>query len=213
MIDWGSVITQLGGTAAMLAVFGYVASKAFESFMAARGEDFKAKLLREAEDHRANLGRTNHEHSVRFASLHGEQAAVIKEVYRLSLKISQSITLLSTAFGIDDDVVVQQALLELESATNELHDYLPVHQIYLPEAIARALTRILNTGFGALLLESLENEPPLATMMLGTQDQRAKARVIIGYHSSQLDEVISDLEREFRKLLGIPVEARPHSSG
>lgn len=203
MIDWEAVLKQLGGTAVVLAAISYVVTKAFDSFMAARGEDFKAKLLREAEDHKANLDRSNHEHSVRFAALHAERANVIKTLYA---KVQALVTV------FDDHTELLEMGLSHEDYAKRIHnalkpvqDYFSAHRIYLSRDLCTDIAKLIATVSYA---RGLFIDIAVMNFSATEQNQEINKQTLASFITTvvtQRDEamsILSKLETEFRTLLG-----------
>ncbi len=174
-------------------------------------EKLKFKLQGELEGTKAGYKKVLDENQIRFSKLHAEQAEVLKELYQrlTALQANVKATITLPKFGHTEDSYHQefnQASEAVDAQYDECRAHFLRNRLVLPESLAKSVEIFLQDTWTDFELfaahndqECLNESGPEERTMAGQERQRARGSI---YRDNQ--ELFREIEREFRRLLGIP---------
>lgn len=140
---WNDLLGVFGGTAAILALLGFLFRSIVNQLLSKDIEVFKTKLKADADATLASMSNDLKlaviEHEVRFSSMHQRRAEVIAETYRLlaeALACVQSFVSPMEWLGEPDKKEKYKTAMQ---ALGELFRYFDRNRIYLPERLCQSI--------------------------------------------------------------------------
>jgi hypothetical protein len=199
-IDWQSVITSLGGQAVLLAAVAWLAKVLVSSRLSREADAFRIRLKAdtdvEIERLRASLQIAAAEHHVLFSKLHEKRAEVIEKLYILLLEAADA----AKTFAANPNDT--QLGKEEWNQHLQLYRFFHINKIYLPSALCALLenyeTKLRFSTTSVKIYMSIENPKPEIV-----NEQVKVVREAWRALETDLPAIMSELETEFRQLLGV----------
>ncbi|HAS3131070.1 TPA: hypothetical protein I6Y71_004416 [Vibrio parahaemolyticus] len=176
-----------GGAAVILGLSSFLGKLWAERILS----EEKAKYEKELERYRDELAQLSFENQYRFQRLHERRVEVIAETYSLLRKAFNALDPL--AFGKEESKENNAELAR--AAVTELYTYFPKNRIYISYEIARKITKFQG---------DIENTIAEFELHEYACDYSSKYDRVHG----QLSSALTELEFEFRRLLGESVPQR-----
>lgn len=201
---WAIAFTMVGGTTGAIAVLGWVGVKVFDSFVAARGDAFRAKLQHDAEAHKADLERASKEHSVRFERLHDKRAEAIEDLHKHLYGLRTMLK--HVAAEPVDEAAVDRALDSLSNLMPTILGKFEQYTIYLPSGLCNKIETMLSSAQAAVagplaVRQVINAQPGMFKEIVRTytwEKELAAARKL----NEQVQATMRELVQEFRGLMG-----------
>ncbi|HGY9588656.1 TPA: hypothetical protein ACOJP0_001439 [Vibrio harveyi] len=183
-----AVLVSIGGGAAVILALSSFLGKLWAERILS---EEKAKYEKELERYRDELAQLSFENQYRFQRLHERRVEVIAETYSLLRKAFNALDPL--AFGKEESKENNAELAR--AAVKELYTYFPKNRIYISYEIARKITKFQG---------DIENTIAEFELHEYAYDYSSKYDRVHG----QLSSALTELEFEFRRLLGESVPQR-----
>jgi len=213
-INWQDLLTTLGGGAAILATAAWLIRTALDHALTRDAESIKAQLKADAdietEKLKSSLQMVAFEHQIRFSNLHAKRAEVIAEIYFQMVEVEQH----GKKFVYADvfDETRRQAYSETMNRLVEFFFFLEKRRIYLPGNICTLMQKFVDTirknVIRANIYEPIEQS-------FNSKILEEKIKVIQEVNEAfegSIPAARAELEKEFRRLLGVEQEARVRRS-
>ena len=195
-MPWQEIIKFLGGSAIFAAFFGFLGKVAIEAFVKGRVEVFKKDL---------QIATT--EHSIRFQSLHGERASVIKEFYKHLINLDESLHSSLRGFRLQNEPSIESEVDKLAVNYNLLREYYLPNRIYFDKEVCEKIETIIEIARGIFFkITTLPVDPQIVKenydkdVLLERHKFWEEAREI---HKNEITQLKANLEENFRAILGI----------
>lgn len=204
---WQTVLTAIGGTAALVAVLGWLATTVVKSMLDRDSQRFVSELQatgqREIERFKSTLETLNYQQRFRFERLHARRAEVIAELHALLVEALWSAEDFVSPIEWAGDEPKATKYQHARNKLVDLYRFVQKNRIYLPDSVCADLDQI-NTEvrshviqFGAFV------QIPDDALLDNTRRQKDEAW---GNSWKALQELIpparKKLEAAFRQLLG-----------
>lgn len=199
---WQTILLAFGGNAALLAVLGLLGKSIIEKVLTRDTQrleyELKSKADTELEKLRSTLATAATEHQIRFAKLHEQRAEVIAETYsklrELHTNLGEYVKIFEPAGGLPKE--------ERRHRVGEAHksfiEYYSRNRIFLSRAAVEKLDAINQKSVKAFYGFFYSVEMVQATKGDGV----TKWMEIFEHVKEEMPVALSELEDEFRKLLG-----------
>lgn len=207
-IKWiGSLGVFTLGTVTVTGIVGYLFKTVFSHVLSKQLEEHKTLLNEQTEQYKAELQRMNNKHNITFSKLHIDRADTIRHLYIKLVKLQDSSMELLGYDGILNRTIgksmnpseMQNAVAKTYQDASELKEYFYDNQIYFSEDICELLEKILGKMYPILLtLSGYEHE-----WVQETDSWEENIKVIPEIILSEIPKLQRNLEKEFRKLLGV----------
>ncbi|HHZ5402540.1 TPA: hypothetical protein ACWJ98_000337 [Bacillus cereus] len=207
-IKWiGSLGVFTLGTVTVTGIVGYLFKTVFSHVLSKQLEEHKTLLNEQTEQYKAELQRMNNKHNITFSKLHVDRAETIRHLYTKLVKLQDSSMELLGYDGILDRSIgksmnpseMQNAVAKTYQDASELKEYFYDNQIYFSEDICELLEKILGKMYPILLtLSGYEHQ-----WVQATDGWEENVKVIPEIILSEIPKLQRNLEKEFRKLLGV----------
>ena len=199
-LDWQSLITQIGTSAAALAVLGFLSRSIVLHWLSKDIAGHKDRLDRQAatelEQLRNTLSKEAHEHNVTFARLHERRAEVIAETYgrldALHLAFRRWVALTKPA-----NTTMAESAAETGQAFQRLGDYYYPHSIWLDRATCDAINEIVDHLHSAFIDLTMDLD------QRGWPRDREAMKAAHSAINRAVPAARALLEQRFRALLGV----------
>ena len=200
-IDWGEVIKALGGQAVFLGAAGYLVKEIVSHRLSKQAEEFKVQLESraavEVERLKASLQLVATEHQIQFAKLHEKRALVIAELYTRLIETRRT-----AGEFILGDVQDPERSASAMRAVWDLYGFIELNRIYLPEVVCAQVDK-----FEAKLRKSVLFTTSYWTRIKHPTPQTVEQRNKVLLEAcevleSELPNLLTELQTDFRKLLG-----------
>ena len=178
----------------------YLSQKIFENYLA-----------KSIETHKSNLEKINISHEIQFASLHKERAIVIKELYQ---KLFDYKTAVMYFFNVElalakEEEDLKRRMSNWSRVVPDFSNYFHRNRIYFSKNLCEIIDSLnneldkINGDTGAFLKSFKLMDEQIAAIK--SQDKRfieLKAKVN-GFLAKDIEKITNDLEKEFRRILGV----------
>lgn len=227
---WQSILLAFGGNAALLLVLGFLGRSLLVNLMtrdAARFQielkartdseierlksELKARADSEIERLKSELQIRALEHGVKFSKLHDRRAKVIADVYEKLVSVLQSSERFLNPGRWRSEARIPSSV-DFSTATREILDslgFLNRHRLYLPEAVAEQVGRLLREIREQLSTSGQWTKLQIPEELLTQEDRAMRAEDAQQAYDAiqkQIKPAKLALEEAFRGLLGESVE-------
>jgi len=201
-----SIIALVGGQAIFLAAAAWLIKSLVTNRLARDAEQFKITLQSKAdvelEKLRNSLQLAATEHQIRFANLHEKRALVIADLYSRLVQTRGDVARFILIDPRDPKIAD-----ETHQKTLDLLNFITLNRIYLPERVCELIDE-----FELTLRKSAINVNVFWTRLsehtrLSPENQLMQNKVMneaVTFIESKSPEMLKELVREFRVLLGEP---------
>ncbi|MDT0605045.1 hypothetical protein [Thalassotalea castellviae] len=195
-MQWEAMIEFLGGATAITFTISFLGKKAIEAFINGRVESYKK-----------NLERIASENSIRFQNLHSERANIIKEFYEKLSSLEEALHSTLKPFQPSYEIELTEKVKLLSIQFNELREYYLPKRIFFEKKLCTLIESVLDTARGVFF--DITTHPVSIDDSTYQYDRELmkerhqfweSARDI---NKNEISKLKSELEDEFRKLLGI----------
>jgi hypothetical protein len=189
-IDWQAILIAFGGQAALLLAFAWLMKTLISN-----------QLSKDADAFRSSLQMAAVEHQVRYSKLHERRAVVIARLYRLLLEAADAAK--TFAANPNDKTLGNEQWKQHV----QLYRFFHINKIYLPSTLCGLLEnyeRVLRHSV-VFLKVYMSVEQPNPQMI---EQQNKVLREAWQAIETDLPSIMRELEKEFRKLLGVEL---PHA--
>jgi hypothetical protein len=195
-MQWQEIVEFLGGATVLGAVIAYLGKTAIDAYVAGRVDSYKSELQR-----------ITAEHSVRFQRLHDERAEAIKDFYAKFVRLDETLHSTLRPFQQVGEPDLNAKVLDVARQFNELREYYLPRRVFFAEPLCALVDSILDIAKGIFLDITIFDVDPRSPNYQGNREvlrERReyweKARTA---HNKEFAAVRTQLEKEFRALLGI----------
>jgi len=173
-------------------------------------ESHKAALKAEQEiaieRMRADMQIAANEHRIRFTRLHEKVAETVAEIYAHLQKMHTCLAAYVNPFGWANDPPLAERRKEFADALKEFKDYFLPRQIYLPPEITEKLVKFEKcAGKEAMKFMVFVEQKAEPTKVTELWMEASKKM------AEEIEPLLQELERDFRKLLGYEQAAQSAS--
>ncbi|PFV45510.1 hypothetical protein [Bacillus thuringiensis] len=211
------------GTATITGIIGYLFKAVFtqmlnkeseihKSMLNQQTEHYKSILNQQTEHYKAELQRINNKHQITFSKLHADRAEIIKDLYKIIVKLERSSLDLLSPQGIVnntidetiDESIMREFVIKAAQHTNVLYDEYKINQIYFSEDICKLIESIIvhMQVIGSYLSDYPPND--IGQELKGSIPIQERTKEIVAHRiSEEIPKLKKNLEFEFRKLLGV----------
>jgi hypothetical protein len=199
---WQTILLAFGGNAALLAVLGLLGKSIIEKVLARDTQrleyELKSKADTELEKLRSTLATTATEHQIRFAKLHEKRAEVIAETYSRLRELHTNLGDYVKIFEPAGDRPKEERRQRVGDAHRSFIEYYSKNRIFLSKAAVEKLDDINQKSVSAFydFFYSVE------MVQAAKGDSVKKWMEIFEHVKDEMPVALSELEDEFRKLLG-----------
>lgn len=201
------ILAALGGQALLFAAVAWLGKGLLSQVLAKQLESFKASLSKQSaiavEQLKHELQIRALERQITFGKLHERRAEVIASVYALIIDANSKAQQFASSSIEDGSQEKGERYLACLNAVIELLSFFSAHKIYLPESLGPQVesyvTRLHAEVVGLAIYTRHADEvlPPSGINKKFAAWDKANA-----YLQNELPVALSELEREFRKILG-----------
>lgn len=170
--------------------------------------EFQHDLNERLQEHRGRLEIINQEFNIRFSRLHQERADVIKEVYKLLVKLQSAMfTYTRTMHPVfeDGEKEAKQRLDNVNDTLSEFTNYYSLNKIFLPQPLCGKIDIVVkeyyNKGWDFAWTQRSFKEQAIS--LEEYKEEVAKAKRISNEIKDEMPPLIEELEAEFRLILGV----------
>jgi len=195
-MPWQEIIQFLGGATAISLTIGYLGKKAIEAFLQGRIESYKK-----------NLERIASEHTIKFQHLHSERADIVKKLYEKLVKLDDTLHSTLRQFQQVGEPTREEKITKLSDEFNDFREYFLPRRIFFEEDLCEIIEKIINAARGVFIdITTLPVDPQGVQYRhdRGLLQERhefwERARNL---HNNEIQELKTNLENEFRNILGI----------
>ena len=195
-MQWQEVVKFLGSTTILSLVIAYLGRKVIEAYLAGRVEAYKS-----------NLEKLTSEHAIQFQCLHTERAVVIKDLYPKLANLDDTFSSTLRQFQSVEGPSLAEKVNKLAGQFNDMREYFLPRRIFFEENTCVLVDSILELAKGVFLDITAYPIDPIAPeyrydreILWERHEFWEKARAS---HKTEIAELKSKLEREFRSILGI----------
>jgi uncharacterized protein YbcI len=187
-------------TAVAFGIIKYLSQKIFENY-----------LVKSIENHKSNLERITISHEIQFASLHKERALVIKELYGKLYNYKTAIIHLFN-FDLKEGLEREDLSRRIDFWTKVVPDfsnYFHRNRIYFSEDLCQTIDNLnnqlddINTKTKDFMGRFEYIEEQIDAIKSKDKTFVALKEKVNGALSDEIDKIIKQLEKEFRKILGV----------
>ncbi len=188
------------GTAFAYGLIKYFSQKIFENYLA-----------KSIESHKSNLERINISHEIQFASLHKERAIVIRELYQ---KLFDYKTTVIHFFNMElsegnEEADLKFRLTNWSKVVPDFSNYFHRNRIYFSKDLCTIIDKLNNE------LDKINEDTRTFLQSFKLMDEQIAAikskdkrytdlrDKVNGFIERDIEIITSDLEKEFRKILGV----------
>lgn len=206
-MDWQSVVTSIGGSAAFFSAAAWFAKKVVTEQLARSTEAFKAEVKAQAEMEveklKNSLQMAATEHRVMFSRLHERRAEVIEETYkRLSKLFSSAQQFVLTSENNPANTGHKMESARLRHELIEYSSFIQQNRIYLPTAVCELLFDHLHKVSQAVHIAGAYGGRVHSNPFLHERSMEAFTKAYEAFNSD-IPKAQELLEAEFRKMLGV----------
>jgi hypothetical protein len=173
-----------------------------------KNSEFQYGLNERLQEHRGKLELANHEFNIRFSRLHQERADVIKEIYKLLIKLQSAMfTFTRTMHPVfeDGDKEAKQRLDNVNDSIADFTNFYTLNKIFLPKSLCSKIDNVVkeyyDKGWDFAWAQRSFKERAVSIESYGAQV--AKANQISDSIKDEMPPLIEELETEFRQILGV----------
>lgn len=195
-MNWQEIIEFLGGASLFSLTIGFLGKKSIEAFLQGRVESYKN-----------NLERIASENTIKFQNLHSERAETIKVLYEKLAILDDTLYSALRPFQLVSETTLEDKVKSLSVQFNELREYFLPKRIFFENNLCELIDTILETAKGVFFditthpVDIKDTSYKYDRELLKERHQFwEKSREI---HKSEITSLKTQLENEFRKLLGI----------
>lgn len=170
--------------------------------------EFQHGLNERIQEHRGKLEILNHEFNIRFSRLHQERADVIKEVYKLLVKLQSAMfTYTRTMHPVfeDSEKEAAQRLDNVSESLSEFIKYYSLNKIFLPKLLCGKIDNVVkeyyDKGWDFAWTQRSYKEQSISLDEYKAEVEKAKK--ISNTIKDDMPPLIEELESEFREILGV----------
>jgi hypothetical protein len=196
-VDWDSLAKFFLSIVSISGVLAYVGKKAVDAF-------FYSRIA----THKAELQRTTTGYSIRFQKLHAERAEVIIELYEKLVALDLSLQSTLRFFQLVNEPTLEEKIKELSEKHNALfYFYLP-KKIFLEQRVCARNSRRADGEVEGLVFRhhDVSGQSAASTVQVRSSAIERATPILAasaGCVSTEITELRTELEREFRAILGI----------
>ena len=205
MSIWETLLAAFGGTAALLALLGYLGRTAIKYWLDKDLDVHKANLrlaeVESTERLKNSLQLAAYEHQVRFTRLHEKRAEVISKLYELLREQLWASGRATSFMRLSGGTTPQQDMIEADKQRVKLYRYFMLNRIYLPAAICTSVDALLEQGRSILIKFNTYldvNEYAPAHVLEQKREVMVEAHT---YFQEHVGKPLADLEHAFRSIL------------
>jgi hypothetical protein len=230
MVKFGEFLITLVSSSSVIAAVALFSKNIISYFLSATVEIKKAELAQDLEnykqviqqensefqhglnerlqEHRGKLELVNHEFNIRFSRLHQERADVIKEIYKLLIKLQSAMfTFTRTMHPVfeDGDKEAKQRLDNVNDSIADFTNYYTLNKIFLPKSLCSKIDNVVKEYYdkGWDFAWAQRSFKERAVSIESYRAQVAKANQISDSIKDEMPPLIEELETEFRQILGV----------
>jgi len=200
------IIASIGGSAALVAVLGWLAKSFVSNLLDKDIEKYKTKLSAEKdaqiENLKHELQKVSTEHKVRFEKLHSRRDEVIANLYSHIVDFYQAVDrFLDYAIILNEESLEKETKL-LWEAVDSFKNYSEKHRIYFSEEICARLDSLYEAA-----------DKPTSRLMVAVEhqdiDEDENGTLIDSWKGARealevdVKQIRETLEKDFRDLLGV----------
>jgi deoxyribodipyrimidine photolyase len=201
MTPFEIIFASIGGTAALVAILGFLAKSLVTNLLNKDIEKYKVTLVAEKDakltELRHEFEKLSNEHRVRFERLHDRRDEIIADLYCKLVEFHRGVDRF-----VDDALLLEGAELEREKkelwrVVDDFRDYAEKHRIYFSEQLCEQLDKLYETA----------DKP--TSLLMQTAESEGKENLVIAWQeaknvlSGNVTEIRGVIEKEFRELLGV----------
>jgi hypothetical protein len=204
-MDIQQFITSLGfftiGSISLTAVIGFVAKSIFNKYLDKNIEMFRFKLQQENEKFRFELQRQNAEYQIKFEALHKDRAEVIKQLHNQLTTMRYQLI----SFNIDSEL--QKLPIEENPVLKkykELEIFFEKNKLYFSKTICEKVTNFMSKFLASAAISAYlsKNRDKIKFIRKDDPEQKEIPQKNL-FNLLDDSNILSDLENEFRDLIGV----------
>lgn len=202
------IIASIGGSAALVAVLGWLAKSLVSSLLEKDIQKYKIELEREKESElekmRCQLSQLTNEHKIRFERLHERRDEVIATLYSKIVEFYRNVDNFVDLIFLLGEAAIEKEEVALFDAVDSLKVYAEKNRIYFSEELCARLDALYNTADEptVLLRLAVENPDAAKDKSIVLEAWKAAREKIDG----EVQEIRKEIESDFRSLLGVANE-------
>lgn len=166
-------------------------------------ENHKQQLTNDTEKFKADLNLISIEHNISFGKLQQERAEVIKNTYVRLIELQRKLINLTTMGqgpGWSKDIERDNAA---RVALDDFRDYVTINRIFLTKQVCEKILTIIGQSWDVIADMSLTKDEVNSKIEMGAgKTPLQQWRELNKKVTVEIDNTASDLEDNFRKLLG-----------
>jgi len=210
-MPWHSLLTQLGGVAALAAIFAWLLRTLLQHLLSKDIEVFKVRLADESalgiEQLKVQLQIAAGEHGIRFGALHQRRADIIADLYHQLSGLTIDAWLLARLVrlreaGEVDEERVRHATAELAKNSSALFQFIQRNQLYFGPELAERLRKAFFAMNQPLPDLTLSDAAEAAGKVTDSATRRANFVAYWEEKGSEISSLLGHIEADFRRLLG-----------
>ncbi len=219
---WQEVLKWFGGITMLAGMLAYLTKSIISHSLSKDLEKFKGDLDRKLEDHKDELEKQRkliehnlevlaQEHAAKFTQLHEKRVSLLAEMNYLLAETYLEMDWLNGGCKEESGSLVEGATREAMAKNRRLSDFFKRNKLYFSKALADQIQAVVfalqNFPFDLAISTGPDHKPEEVT--------QARKRFVEDWEkqSPGLNQAMSSVEAEFRRLLASDVETFARTSG